>query len=96
MKELNVADGILPIAEFKARASEIFRQLRESGRPVVITQNGRPAGVLVSPTDFDALSYRQRVAAAIKEGLDDAEAGRVVSDEDLDGILDNRVGMVEE
>lgn len=95
MKSLQIAKDILPIAEFKARASEVVRGIRETGRPVVITQSGRPAAVLVSPEDFDIFSYRERFIASIREGLADAEAGRIVSDEELGRILDERFGTAD-
>ena len=55
MKPLRVSDGIVPIGEFKAQAARWLRHLSDRGRPVIITQNGRPAGVLISPSEFDRL-----------------------------------------
>ena len=94
MKALQVHDDIIPIGEFKTHASRIMRQLRSNGRPIVITQNGKPAGVLVPPADFDRLTERERFIAAIKEGLADSDAGRVISDDDLTAELDRLYGPV--
>jgi prevent-host-death family protein len=62
----------------------VLRQLHERRRPVVITQNGRPTAVLVSPEDFDDLTEERRLVAAVSDGLADVEAGRVVADEELE------------
>jgi hypothetical protein len=43
VKEVQVFDGIVPLGEFKAQAAKLLKRLRESGEPMVITQNGRPA-----------------------------------------------------
>ncbi len=67
----------MPIADFKAHASSVVRKLREHGRPIVVTQNGKPAAVLLSPEEFDRLSHRARFVEAIDEGLADLDAGRV-------------------
>jgi prevent-host-death family protein len=83
MKPIQVADDILPIASFKARASEVVRSLRTRGRPMIITQNGKPAAVLLSPEEYDRLAYTERFRTAVREGLADAEAGRTVSDDEL-------------
>lgn len=80
MKSVSVADNIMPLGEFKTHLSSVLRRLREDGRPVVVTQRGRAAGVLVSPEDFDALTERARFIAAIEEGLADVAAGRVIDD----------------
>ena len=83
MKEIHVSDGIVPLGEFKAQAASHLKKLGETGEPIVITQNGRPAGVLISPSDYDRLHYRQRFLTALEEGIADAEAGRTISTEEL-------------
>jgi len=83
MKEVQVSNGIVPLGEFKAQAARLLKRLGESGEPMVITQNGRPAGVLVSPKEFDRIQERQRFLESIAAGLADAEAGRVVGTSDL-------------
>ncbi|PTL75835.1 prevent-host-death protein [Vitiosangium sp. GDMCC 1.1324] len=95
MKPLHISEDILPIADFKARASEVVRRLREHRRPVVITQSGKPAAVLLSPEEFDRLTYQAQFLGTVGEGLADAEAGRVVSDEGLGKLLDDEFGKRE-
>jgi len=73
-----VSDGIVPLGEFKAQAAKLLKRLGESGGPMVITQNGRPAGVLLSPKEFDLIQERQRFLESVAAGLADAEAGRVI------------------
>ena len=96
MKPIEVSNDIVPIARFKARASEIVRTLRSRGRPMIITQNGKPAAVLLSPEDFDQLTYAERLREAIREGLADEEAGRVVSDDELRRALETEFGKMKE
>jgi prevent-host-death family protein len=92
MKPLQISEDIVPIAEFKAHVSEVVRGLRERGRPLVITQNGKPAAVLLSPEEFDALIDQARVVAAVQQGLAEAEAGQLISDEQLGRELDQEFG----
>jgi prevent-host-death family protein len=75
MRKLNVAEDIIPIAEFKTHASQLVRRMRESGRPLVITQNGRPAAVVVTPGDFEALGYREFVKEKVRAGTASARRG---------------------
>jgi prevent-host-death family protein len=83
MKEVQIADGIVPLGEFKAQAAKLLKRVGESGEPMVITQNGRPAGVLVSPKEYDRIVERQRFLESIAAGLADAEAGRVIDTAEL-------------
>ncbi len=76
MKPIQIADDIIPLAQFKAQASQFLLQLRREHRPMVITQNDRAVAVLLAPQDFDHLNERERFLAAVREGLADEEAGR--------------------
>ena len=53
MKPLRITDNLLSISDFKPRASEIMGNLTH--QPLVITQNGKAAGVLMSPSAYDSL-----------------------------------------
>ena len=92
MKSVQVAENILPIGEFKSRSATVLKRLRKDNQPIVITQNGRPAGVLISPEEFDRLAERERFIAAVSEGVSDMEAGRVVDDGELGAELDSEFG----
>ncbi|HZF11648.1 MAG TPA: type II toxin-antitoxin system Phd/YefM family antitoxin [Thermoanaerobaculia bacterium] len=95
MKALHLSEDILPLGDFKTQASRVLRQLKDSQRPVVITQNGRPAAVLITPEEFDRMHERESFLAAVREGLDDAEAGRLVEDEKVELILREEFGPPE-
>ena len=88
MKNFQVSEDIVSLSDFKNQASKMLHQMQHSQRPIIITQNGRPAGVLISPAEFDLFSERHRFIQAVQSGLDDIAQGRVVADEDLDGALD--------
>ena len=77
MIQLRVSDDIVPVSEFKAQATDWLRRVAETGHPLVITQNGKPAGVLLSPRAFDELVERTRFVDSVVAGLADADAGRV-------------------
>ena len=76
-----MSEDIVPVSDFKAQAADWLKRVAETGQPVVITQNGKAAGVLVSPAEFDRLTERARFLGAVDEGLADEKAGRVVPHE---------------
>jgi len=90
MRALKVAEDIVPVGEFKGKAARWLRHAAESGQPVVITQNGKPAGVLVSPSEYDRLTERQRFLESVALGLADAEAGRTMNTKELLRRLEER------
>jgi antitoxin YefM len=50
-----VMSDTLPLAEIKARLSEIVDLVEEQHERITLTRNGRPAAVLISPEDLEAL-----------------------------------------
>lgn len=78
VRDINVSEGIVPLGRFKANASRLIRGLVSRDHPLVITQNGRPAAVVLSPAAFEEMRARQQDLEAIAEGLADARSGRFV------------------
>ncbi len=87
MKTISIKNDIVPIAEFKTSLSKWFKSLHGAGRPVIITQNGKPAGVLLSPEDYDELVYRNAFLDSVGKGMQDAESGRTSTTKELRAAL---------
>ena len=64
----------------------------ESSEPVVITQNGRAAAVLLSPAAYDELTEPFRFMRSVEQGLADVEAGRVTPHEEVVAEMRRRFG----
>ena len=58
---MDYAKGIEPVTVLKTRSAELIRQARESGQPIIITQNGKPTAVLQDVESFQ----RQREALTL-------------------------------
>jgi prevent-host-death family protein len=76
VRKINVAEDIVPIGEFKTHASEFIRKMHETGRPMVITQNGRPAAVMLTPDEYTEFDYAEFVRQKVRAGIESAEQGR--------------------
>jgi prevent-host-death family protein len=96
MDHLRVSEDIVPLSEFKAHASEWLKKIAQTGAPIVITQNGRAAAVLVSPGEFDALTERGRLLQAVAEGIADADRGRLTDHESMVAEMTSRYGPPDE
>ncbi|MCF8052190.1 MAG: type II toxin-antitoxin system Phd/YefM family antitoxin [Desulfobacterales bacterium] len=87
MKSISISQDIVSLSDFKNKASKMLHAVRHSHRPLVITQNGKAAAVLLSPSDYDFLTEQARFVDAVQRGLADVQEGRVFSDEELDSEL---------
>lgn len=90
MINLNVSTDIIPIGELKKKLSQYLSNVRTTGHPLVITQNGKPAGVLISPVEYDELVYKKLFIESINRGLSDVESRNVYSTNEVKEELQKR------
>jgi prevent-host-death family protein len=90
---MRVSEDIVPISAFKAQAAQLLKRAARTGQPVVVTQNGKAAGVLLSPAEYDRLTERRAFLEGIERGLADVRAGRTVSQEEAVATLKKRFGL---
>ena len=74
---MHLTDDIRSVTELKRKTREILRQVRQTGRPVVVTVNGKADAVLM-----DAQTYQKHLRAANMARLlaaaeEDVVSGRV-------------------
>jgi len=90
MNTINISSDIIPIGEFKTRLSQYLKNVNNTGHPLVITQNGKPAGVLISPAEYDELVYKKLFIESVSRGLSDIESGNVYSTTEIKAELQKR------
>jgi prevent-host-death family protein len=78
---MDITKDIRPLTEFKRDTSRFISHLKETGRPSVLTINGRPELVVMDAEAWqqaqDQLEYAQAIAG-IQKGLDQARNGQGV------------------
>ena len=79
MRKINVAEDIVPVGHFKTHATELLQQIRATRRPLVLTQNGRHAAVVLTPEEFEELGYRKMVRDKVAAGIASAARDGAVS-----------------
>ena len=82
MKAPNMEDDIVPLATFRANAAELMRRVNDEDRPVVITQRGRPVGVVVSPAEYERFVYERDVVHRVWRRLEAAEGGDLIDEDE--------------
>ncbi|MEV7967866.1 type II toxin-antitoxin system Phd/YefM family antitoxin [Sphaerisporangium sp. NPDC088356] len=84
---------VLSLADARNRLSGIVESAVSTHERFEITRNGVPAAVLLAADDYDTMREMIEIlasaetVAAIREGLADLEAGRTVSQEDVEAEL---------
>lgn len=75
---LNLETDVQPVSDFRANAAQLLNQIRETGRPLLLTQNGRGAAVLLHVSDYQALIDENETLRDLRRGLLDMAEGRTV------------------
>ena len=84
-----VMDKTLPLANVKAHLSEIVDKVETEHDRVILTRNGRPAAIIMSPDDLEALEEtlellsRPGATEEIQKARKELDAGEFLTADDL-------------
>ncbi len=76
--------NILPVSDLRQHAAEILKKIRDSKQPVIITQRGRAAAVMISVEAYEKVEHEKEILWLLAKGDKEIEAGQGY---DLDTVL---------
>lgn len=74
---LSLSEDIKTVSDLKKKTNEIFRHLHNTGRPVIVTVNGRPDAVLIDVKVFEKKLKSLNLGTLLIEAEDDVRCGRI-------------------
>ena len=86
---MNISKDIKPITYLKSRAADLLKQINETHRPVVITQNGEPKAVLQDPESYENMRNAIGILKLISQGEEDIRKGKSKAQDDLFTEIEN-------
>ncbi len=82
---------IKPVSEFRANAAELIEQLRSSGRPLVLTQRGHSAAVVLDVAEYERLIEEIETLRDIRTAERQISAGKGISNREAKAELRRRM-----
>jgi prevent-host-death family protein len=73
---MTISKDIKPITYLKSKAPDLLKQINETHRPVVITQNGEPRAVLQDPESYENMRNAIGILKLISQGEQDVKSGK--------------------
>jgi prevent-host-death family protein len=70
---------IRPLADFRANLAAVVQQVQRTKRPVILTQHGRSAAVLMDAAEYEALLERADLLEDIRVAETEVAAGKALS-----------------
>lgn len=86
---MNITSDIKPVTYLKLRAADLLRQINETRRPVIITQNGEPRAVLQDPESYENMRNAIGLLKLISAGEADIREGRTKLQEEVFGEIES-------
>jgi prevent-host-death family protein len=81
--EMNISKDIKPITYLKSKAPDLLKQINETRRPVVITQNGEPRAVLQDPQSYENMRNAIGILKLLSQSEEDVRQGKTKSQEEV-------------
>lgn len=78
MRRAHLAEDIRPLSEFRANAAALVERVRETKRPLVLTQRGHSTAVVVDVAEYEHLMEQLEMLVDLQTAQRQIEAGQGV------------------
>ena len=78
---MNISSDIRPVTYLKSRAADLLKQINETHRPVIITQNGEPRAGIQDPQSFEDMRNAIGILKLISMGEEDIKNENILEQE---------------
>lgn len=92
MVQLRPSTDVRPVTEFRANTSAVLDQIHATKRPVILTQHGRSAAVLMDVEVYEGLLDELALLRAVRDGEREMLAGEVSAHDEVEARVRARFG----
>lgn len=92
MERIHLAQDIRPLSEFRANAAAMIKHLQSTRRPLVLTQRGHSAAVVLDVEEYERLLEEVELLRDIHAAERELDAGGGLSHEQARAQLRSRLG----
>ncbi len=86
---MNISQDIRPVTYLKSRAADLLKQINETHRPVIITQNGEPRAILQDPKSYEDMRNAIGMLKLISQAEEEIRDGKLKSQQEVFENIDN-------
>jgi len=83
---------IKPVSEFRANAAELIEHVKNTGRPLVLTQRGHSTAVVLDVAEYERMVEELELLTDVRGAVAQIDAGRGVSNRSAKAELRRRFG----
>ena len=83
MSKIKPSEDVQPLSAFRANAAGFLEQVRETKRPIVLTQHGKSAAVVLDVAEYEALVDEVELLRDIREAQAQLARGEGIPHEEV-------------
>ncbi len=80
---MQLANDIKPITYLKSRAADVLKQINETHRPMIITQNGEAKAVIQDPQSYEDMKNAISMLKLLSFAEEDIKNGDLLDEEEV-------------
>lgn len=84
---IDLVHDVMPLSEFRNSLTECVARTRRTHRPILVTQNGKSATVMLAVEDFECLRETFELAEDIRVSEAEIERGEVMTTAEVEASL---------
>ncbi len=88
---MNISTDIKPISYLKSKAADLLKQINETRRPVIITQNGEPRAVLQDPESFEKMKNAIGILKILSLAEEEIKNNNTMLNEEVMETIQNKL-----
>ena len=83
MQRIQLDEDIQPLSEFRANVASFIDKIQKTKRPLVITQRGKSAAVMLAVSEYEQLLDRLELLTDIQVAENQLNKGEGINHEDV-------------
>ncbi len=91
MRQVNLEQDIKPLSEFRANAATLLKHVKNTKRPLVITQHGKSSAILMDVKEYQALLDKIDILQDIQVAEKKLAAGEGIKHSDAQKCVLNKL-----
>ena len=88
---MSISTDIRPVSYLKSKSADLLKQINDTHRPVIITQNGQPKAVLQDPTSYEKMRNAIGLLKLISQGEEDIKNKKTTTQENVFKKLESKL-----
>lgn len=83
IRSIDLTKDVMPLSEFRSTIADCFARTRRTHRPILITQNGRSASVVIDVADFQKMRETLELIDDVRAAKEEIKRGETISQDEF-------------